>query len=117
MNCEVFDASVRKTLGISYIFMWIILLALALGVIINGAGAGRAIENVFIDRLGLNPCLILIHMQLSFILAVTFLDDTAMLEIVAPSSVPLVDSLRFDLVWYGVLYRIIVSDSLHGSSV
>ena len=55
MNCEVFDASVRKTLGISYIFMWIILLALALFVIFDGVGAGRAIENVFIDRLGLNP--------------------------------------------------------------
>jgi TRAP-type mannitol/chloroaromatic compound transport system permease large subunit len=35
-----------------------------------------------------------------------FLDDTAMLVIVAPLYVPLVGSLGFDLVWYGVLYTI-----------
>ena len=35
-----------------------------------------------------------------------FLDDTAMLVIVAPLYVPLVGALGFDLVWYGVLYTI-----------
>ena len=36
----------------------------------------------------------------------TFLDDTAMLVIVAPLYVPLVGDLGFDLIWYGVLYTI-----------
>jgi len=36
----------------------------------------------------------------------TFLDDTAMLVIVAPLYVPLVGALGFDLVWYGILYTI-----------
>ena len=45
-------------------------------------------------------------MQLSFLLMGTFLDDTAMLVIVAPLYIPLVDTLGFDLVWYGVLYTI-----------
>ncbi|MEC7668608.1 MAG: TRAP transporter large permease subunit, partial [Pseudomonadota bacterium] len=49
---------------------------------------------------------ILILMQLSFIVMGTFLDDTAMLVIVAPLYVPLVGALGFDLVWYGVLYTI-----------
>jgi TRAP-type mannitol/chloroaromatic compound transport system permease large subunit len=35
-----------------------------------------------------------------------FLDDTAMLVIVAPLYVPLVKVLGFDLIWYGVLYTI-----------
>jgi TRAP-type mannitol/chloroaromatic compound transport system permease large subunit len=35
-----------------------------------------------------------------------FLDDTAMLVIVAPLYVPLVGELGFDLIWYGVLYTI-----------
>jgi TRAP-type mannitol/chloroaromatic compound transport system permease large subunit len=35
-----------------------------------------------------------------------FLDDTAMLVIVAPLFIPLVKALGFDLVWYGVLYTI-----------
>jgi TRAP-type mannitol/chloroaromatic compound transport system permease large subunit len=45
-------------------------------------------------------------MQLSFILMGTFLDDTAMLVIVAPLYVPLVGELGFDLIWYGVLYTV-----------
>ncbi len=45
-------------------------------------------------------------MQLSFLLMGTFLDDTAMLVIVAPLYVPLVKILGFDLIWYGVLYTI-----------
>ncbi len=49
----------------------------------------------------------LILMQVSFILMGMFLDDTAMLVIVAPLLyVPLVGALGFDLVWYGVLYTI-----------
>ena len=59
-----------------------------------------------IGRLGLGPWEILILMQLSYLLMGTFLDDTAMLDIVAPLYVPLVGSLGFDLVWYGVLYTI-----------
>jgi TRAP-type mannitol/chloroaromatic compound transport system permease large subunit len=50
--------------------------------------------------------MILILMQLSFMLMGTFLDDTAMLVIVAPLYVPLVGPLGFDLIWYGVLYTI-----------
>ncbi len=45
-------------------------------------------------------------MQLSYILMGMFLDDTAMLVIVAPLYVPLVGALGFDLVWYGILYTI-----------
>ena len=45
-------------------------------------------------------------MQLSFLVMGTFLDDTAMLVIVAPLYVPLVDALGFNLIWYGVLYTI-----------
>jgi TRAP-type mannitol/chloroaromatic compound transport system permease large subunit len=57
-------------------------------------------------QLGLEPWHVLILMQLSFLLMGTFLDDTAMLVIVAPLYVPLVKILGFDLVWYGVLYTI-----------
>jgi TRAP-type mannitol/chloroaromatic compound transport system permease large subunit len=35
-----------------------------------------------------------------------FLDDTAMLVIVAPLYIPLVKALGFDLVWFGILYTI-----------
>ena len=45
-------------------------------------------------------------MQLTYILMGMFLDDTAMLIIVAPLYVPLVVALGFNPIWYGVLYTI-----------
>ena len=106
MTREVFETSVRQTLAISCMFMWIILAAMGFGAVFDGLGAVRAIDNLFTDQLGLNPWMILILMQLSFLLMGTFLDDTAMLVIVAPLYVPLVGALGFDLVWYGILYTI-----------
>jgi len=106
MTRQVFENSVRQTLGISCMFMWIILAALAFGSVFDGLGAVKAIESLFTDKWGLNPWVILILMQLSFIVMGTFLDDTAMLVIVAPLYVPLVGALGFDLIWYGILYTI-----------
>ena len=106
MTRAVFETSIKQTLGISCMFMWIILAALGFGAVFDGLGAVKAIENLFTDTLGLSPWMILILMQLSFLLLGTFLDDTAMLVIVAPLYVPLVGELGFDLIWYGVLYTI-----------
>ncbi len=106
MTRAVFETSVRQTLAISCMFMLIILAALGFGAVFYGLGAVRAIDNLFTDQLGLDPWVILILMQLSFILMGTFLDDTAMLVIVAPLYVPLVQALGFDLIWYGILYTI-----------
>jgi tripartite ATP-independent transporter DctM subunit len=106
MTHQVMEATVRKTLGVSCMFMWIILAALCFGAVFDGLGAVKAIELFFVGRLGLGPWEILIMMQLSYLLMGMFLDDTAMLVIVAPLYVPLVKLLGFDLVWYGILYTI-----------
>ncbi|KFX71876.1 C4-dicarboxylate ABC transporter [Pseudomonas taeanensis MS-3] len=106
LTAQVMEETLRKTLGISCMFMWIILAALCFGAVFDGLGAVNAIEGFFVDRMNLGPWEILIMMQLSFILMGMFLDDTAMLVIVAPLYVPLVGALGFDLVWYGVLYTI-----------
>ncbi|WP_306031210.1 TRAP transporter large permease subunit [Stappia sp. MMSF_3263] len=106
MNRTVFETCLRQTLAISCMFMWIILAALGFGAVFDGLGAVKAIESLFTEKLGLDPWMILILMQISFLLMGTFLDDTAMLVIVAPLYVPLVAALGFDLVWYGVLYTI-----------
>ena len=106
LTFPVIHKTVEKTLMISAMFMWIILAALAFGSVFDGLGAVKAIEEFFLSDLGLTPWQILILMQLSFLVMGMFLDDTAMLVIVAPLYVPLVKVLGFDLVWYGVLYTI-----------
>jgi len=106
LNRQVMEEVIRKTLAVSCMFMWIILAALCFGAVFDGLGAVKAIEYLFVERLDLGPWEILILMQLSYLLMGMFLDDTAMLVIVAPLYVPLVKVLGFDLVWYGVLYTI-----------
>ncbi len=106
LSKNVIENTVKKTLGISCMFLWIILAALCFGAVFDGIGAVRAIETLFITRWELSPWGVLIMMQLSYIVMGMFLDDTAMLVIVAPLYVPLVVALGFDPVWYGVLYTI-----------
>ncbi|SOC45968.1 tripartite ATP-independent transporter DctM subunit [Rhizobium subbaraonis] len=99
-----------QTLSVSCMFMWLILAALAFGAVFDGLGAVKAVENLFIRQWDLSPWTVIIMMQLSFIVMGMFLDDTAMLVIVAPLYIPLVKvlDLGFDnqLIWYGVLYTI-----------
>jgi len=98
----------RKTLGVSCMFLWLILAALAFGAVFDGIGAVRAVEDIFLNRWELTPWQVIIMMQVSFIVMGMFLDDTAMLVIVAPLYIPLVKVLDLgfenQLIWFGVLY-------------
>ena len=104
LTWRMIHETARKTLSISCMFLFLILAALAFGAVFDGIGAVRAIESLFITRWDLSPWQIIIMMQISFIVMGMFLDDTAMLVIVAPLYVPLVKTLEFDLIWFGVLY-------------
>lgn len=106
LNRQVIEETIRKSLGVSCMFMWVILAALCFGAVFDGLGAVKAIEFLFLEKWGLTPWEVLILMQLTYLVMGTFLDDTAMLVIVAPLYVPLVIELGFDPIWYGVLYTI-----------
>jgi tripartite ATP-independent transporter DctM subunit len=106
MTMELIESTFRKTLDVTCMFMWIILAALCFGAVFDGLGAVKAVESLFLEKLGLSPWEVLILMQISFLVMGMFLDDTAMLVIVAPLYIPLVRALGFDLIWYGVLYTI-----------
>ncbi|KEJ88510.1 TRAP transporter large permease [Sulfitobacter donghicola] len=105
---KMMHETAKKTLGISCMFLWLILAALAFGAVFDGIGAVRAIENLFINNWQLTPWQVIIMMQISFVVMGMFLDDTAMLVIVAPLYVPLVKTLDLgfenQMIWFGVLY-------------
>lgn len=106
LTWKVLHATVKQTLHISAMFMWIILAALCFGAVFDGLGAVKAVEGLFINDWGLTPWQVLILMQISFLVMGMFLDDTAMLVIVAPLYVPLVAALGFSPIWFGILYTI-----------
>jgi tripartite ATP-independent transporter DctM subunit len=106
LTWNVMQETLRNTLSVSCMFMWVILAALCFGAVFDGLGAVHAIEILFLEKWGLSPWGVLVMMQLSYILMGMFLDDTAMLIIVAPLYVPLIINLGFNPIWYGVLYTI-----------
>jgi tripartite ATP-independent transporter DctM subunit len=106
LNWQVMESTSRNTLLISCMFLWIILGALCFSSVYDGLGAVRAIESLLLNTFNLDPWGILILMLLSFVVMGMFLDDTAMLVIVAPLYIPLVRLMGFDLVWFGILYTI-----------
>ena len=106
MNRKVFEESTRNTLVISAMFLWIILGALCFSSVYDGLGAVRAVKTLMLDTWDFSPWTILILMLFSFIIMGMFLDDTAMLVIVAPLYIPLVIKLGFNPIWFGILYTI-----------
>lgn len=98
--------TLRQTLNISAMFMWIIMAALGFGAVFDGLGAVRAINNLFLNDWGLAPWQVLLLMQATFIVMGMFLDDTAMLVIVAPLFIPLISAMGYSPIWFGVLYTI-----------
>lgn len=106
LNWSVLEACTRNTLMVSTMFLWIIMAALCFSSVYDGLGAIRAIENLLLNTWDLDPWMILVAMLASFIILGIFLDDTAMLVIVAPLYIPLVIELGFNPIWFGILYTI-----------
>lgn len=106
LTLSVFNNALRQTLNASAMFMWIMMAALAFAAVFDGLGAVKAVETVFLEDWGLAPWQVLALMILSFLVMGIFLDDTAMLIIVAPLYIPIVDALGFSPIWFGVLYVI-----------
>jgi tripartite ATP-independent transporter DctM subunit len=106
LSREVLHRTLRHSLNASAMFMWIMMAALAFAAVFDGLGAVRAVERLFLDQMGLSPWQVLLLMQLSFLIMGIFLDDTAMLVIVAPLYIPIITKLGFDPIWFGILYTI-----------
>jgi tripartite ATP-independent transporter DctM subunit len=108
LSRQMIHTTATRTLAISCMFLWLILAALAFSAVFDGIGAVRAIENIFITNWELTPWQTIALMMASFIVMGMFLDDTAMLVIVAPLYVPLVDRLDLgidgQMIWFGILY-------------
>jgi len=106
LNRGTLEKATRDTLGISCMFLWIILAALCFSAVYDGLGAVKAVKALLVDTWEFDPWTILVLMLASFIVMGIFLDDTAMLVIVAPLYIPLIRELDFSLIWFGVLYTI-----------
>lgn len=102
---KVLQESVARTLSITVMGLWIVLGAKSFTHIYVTIGAVDLVSGI-INNLAVNPWLIIILMQLILIALGMFIDTLGVMLITIPIFVPLIISMRFDPVWFGILYTI-----------
>ncbi|HET9538129.1 MAG TPA: TRAP transporter large permease subunit, partial [Mesorhizobium sp.] len=68
LSWQVMEASLRNTLVVTCMFMWIILAALCFSSVYDGLGAVKAIETLLVKTWAFDPWTILILMLISFLI-------------------------------------------------
>ncbi len=104
-NWRMFREAAETTLMVSCLIFWIIIGASAFSTLYTAMGASSLIKEAVIG-LEINRYLILLAMQGLLILLGMVLDTVGIMMITVPVFVPIILTLGFDPVWFGVLFII-----------
>jgi tripartite ATP-independent transporter DctM subunit len=105
LTFEALLKSLRGTVGISAMILFIILGATTFSQILSFSGATEGMVSTILGG-GLAPFAILAGMLLLLIILGIFVDQVSMMLITLPVFMPIVQRLDIDLIWFGVLYLI-----------
>ncbi|MGE0060800.1 MAG: TRAP transporter large permease subunit [Xanthobacteraceae bacterium] len=97
--------SLKGTVGISAMILFIILGATTFSQILSFSGATSGIVSTIFSH-DLSPAAIIAGMLLLLIFLGVFVDQVSMMLITLPVFMPIVERLNVDLIWFGVLYLI-----------
>ena len=100
-----FNHALNRTMSLSAMILWITIGAVSFTSIVNVTGIADWLRESIVG-LDLNRWVILIGMQLCFFLLGCFLDPVGIILITTPIFLPLIISLGFDPLWFGVLFII-----------
>lgn len=95
------------TLKATSMILWITIGAKAYVAIFTGLGGANTLMS-FIQGLDVHPYVILAAMMLILIFLGTVLDEIGIILLTVPVFLPIVKSLGFDEIWFGVLYAITI---------
>jgi tripartite ATP-independent transporter DctM subunit len=98
-------ASFMETAQVTVAVFWIIAGAAAFSQILTFSGAGPGLVR-FVAGLDVSPTMILLAMMLLYLFLGCFMEQLAMLMLTIPIIMPLVKTLGFDPLWFGVLVLI-----------
>ena len=104
-NWRIFREAAETTLLVSCLIFWIIIGASAFSTLYTAMGASSLIKDAVIG-LDVNRYVILVTMMGVLILLGMVLDTVGIMMITVPVFVPIILSLGFDPVWFGVLFII-----------
>jgi tripartite ATP-independent transporter DctM subunit len=103
LSWQVFKETSLETLRLSCMIMWIIIGGSCFASLYTAIGAVEFVKE-FVKALPVSPYIVLFGIQASFFILGMFLDPGAIIMLCTPVYVPLIKSLGFDPVWFGVLF-------------
>ncbi|MFC1965213.1 TRAP transporter large permease subunit [Chloroflexota bacterium] len=105
LNRKLISGSLIKTFLLNAQIAWIVIGAMAFASAYTAIGGTKLVESLILG-LGVNRWVIMILMQLSLIILGCFLDPGGILMITIPVYMPIIQTLGFDPIWFGVLFVI-----------
>jgi tripartite ATP-independent transporter DctM subunit len=91
------------TLKLTAMIMWIIAAASAFTSVYNGLGSSQLIQHLIVSS-GVDPWIVIIGMQITIFFLGMILDPGAIMMITIPVYAPVIVSLGFDPLWFGILF-------------
>jgi len=105
LSWKILLASLKGTVAISAMILFIIVGATTFAQILSFSGASNGLSQA-ITGAGLPPWAVIAAMMLMLIFLGIFVDQVSMMMITLPIFMPVVQALGVDLVWFGVLFLI-----------
>jgi len=103
VNWQMLNDSIRTTLRITCMVMWIVAAATAFNSLYVAVGARELVTELILG-LEVNRWFILVGMQLTLFFLGCIMDDYAIVMLAAPIYVPIIKILGFDPLWFGILF-------------
>ncbi len=105
LNWQVIKKSFTGTIEITVMLLMIITGAVAFGQILSLSGASRGLVE-FAISLPLPPIMLVIAMQFVVLILGTFISLVPIMMITLPIFIPIISTLGFDPVWFGIIMLI-----------
>ena len=94
-----------KSIRITSFVMWIMVGAVCFSQIFTASGAGNAVTGIVVG-MGLNRWVIMLIIQLIFMILGCVIDPAGIMVLCTPVFVPIIITLGFDPLWFGILFII-----------
>jgi len=111
LNFEMIRQAVEGTMRTTAMVMLIVLAAIFLNFVLSVIGLTNLLA-AFITDLGLSPMQTMLVIVLGFLVLGCFMEAFSLLLIATPLIAPIVASLGFDLVWFGILMMLLLETAL-----
>lgn len=111
LTIEMLRGAIEGTMRTTSMIMLIILAAVFLNFVLSVIGLTQALAD-FVTGLGLSPMQTMLMLIAVLIVVGCFMETLSMLLTVAPLVTPIVISLGFDPVWFGILLMVLLETAL-----